>query len=132
MIKSNSTIPHRLRIVRCEEDSFFFFESPKRSAINEVVPRGHTFRQTPVPTTNNTGATGIRMFHKSVTPKGGMNSINSSRAIPINQNTICTVFQKIRAREAVFFIKEFSQITVKTDKRTLIVISQVIDLGHHR
>jgi hypothetical protein len=66
-----------------------------------------------VPTTNNAGATGIRMFQKRVTPKGGMNSIKSSRAIPINQNRICTVFQKIRARGAVFFIKEFSQTTVK-------------------
>ena len=55
---------------------------------NAVVARGQIFLHTPAPITSNAGATGINIFQKRVTPRGGKKSIINKRPIPVSQNKV--------------------------------------------
>lgn len=89
----------KLSLPNCVAESFFLFENPKWRGNKLVVAKGQTFRQTPVPTTSNAGATGIRMFQNNKSPIDGRNNKQHKMAAPISQTAVCTIRQIKTERE---------------------------------
>jgi hypothetical protein len=67
----NAIMAIKLNTPDCRADSFFPFDIPKCLGSKLVVARGQIFRHKPVHTTNNAGATGIKMFQNNNIPTGG-------------------------------------------------------------
>jgi len=63
------------------------------------VAKGQTFRHTPVPITNNAGATGIKIFQNNKTPRDGKNNKQNKIAAPTNQTAACAIRQIKMERE---------------------------------
>jgi hypothetical protein len=77
----------------CTAVNFFFCESPNVLGSKLVVARGQTFLQTPTATTNNAGATGIKIFQKRISPTGGKNKRQVSITAPTNHTPDCAILQ---------------------------------------
>ena len=85
----------------CDTDTLFLFDNPKWRGNKKVVAKGQTFRHTPVATTNNAGATGIKIFQNNSTPIGGKNNKQTKIAVPTNQTAACAIRQIKTEREDI-------------------------------
>src|ERR1035438_8983726 len=78
----------KLSFPNCVADSLFLFDNPKWRGNKFVVAKGQTFRHTPVPITNNAGATGIKIFQNNKTPRDGKNNKQNKIAAPDRKSVV--------------------------------------------
>jgi hypothetical protein len=89
-----ATTAIRFNFPNCTAVNFLFCESPKVLGKRLVVAKGQTFLHTPTATTNNAGATGIKIFQKRMSPTGGKNKRQVSITAPTNQTPDCATLQR--------------------------------------
>lgn len=92
-IEYKAITPIKFNFPNCAVDSFFFFDSPKCLGNKIVVASGHTFLHTPIATTSNAGATGIRIFQNNSRPTEGKNNKQNNIVAPTAQTAACTIRQ---------------------------------------
>jgi hypothetical protein len=97
--KYNATTAIRFSFEICVVVNRLLLESPRCLGNKALVAIGQTFLHTPVKTTSNSGATGIKISQNKTIPNAGKNSRQNKMPAPTSQTRACTNLQIIIERK---------------------------------
>ena len=90
--------PTRLSFPNCVIDNRFRLDSPKCRGSKIVVANGQMLRHSPVATTSNAGATGIKISQNNTIPKEGKNNKQVRMVNPATQTADWTILHITKER----------------------------------